>query len=113
MKTRMHILRPGQPAETRDVELRTRDGDVPWPALRALIERALDGAALEHVTVLWQDRRADMFVDEIGVLKDLPYNEEATAIYRANWLAQHPATEPEALPFIAGPAVLFDDIVWT
>ena len=54
----------------------------------------------------------DMFVDETGHAKDLPRNEAATAIYRANWLRQHPGTDPESLPFIAGPAVLFDRRVW-
>lgn len=55
----------------------------------------------------------DMFIDEDGHSRDRPRrNEKATAIYRANWLRQHPSTDPETLPWIAGPAVLFDKRVW-
>ena len=75
--------------------------------------RLLDDAVMEHVAVLYQDRPADMFVDEIGAIKSLPRNEAATAIYRANWLKQHPRTDPESLDAIYGPAVLFHRIVWS
>jgi hypothetical protein len=67
----------------------------------------------EHVTVLFEGRRADMFVDERGRLDDLPRNDAATAIYRAGWLARFPESNPEDLHWIAGTAVLFERVVWT
>ena len=39
-------------------------------------------------------------------------NEAATAIYRNNVLSQVPGKEPETLPCIVGPAVLFSRRVW-
>ena len=129
MKTKMHILRVGQPAEIRDVEFTIpKDGpkDV-YPdeqrgpgflQLQRLIEPLLgDGEPLEHVSVLWNDRHADMFVSELGhqaltTRPPLPINREATAIYRANWLKQHPGESPDALPTIAGTAILFERRVW-
>jgi hypothetical protein len=72
-----------------------------------------DGAEYpEHVSVLFKGAPADMFVDETGVLKGLPRNEAATAIYRANWLKQHPEQDPEALPHIAGTAVVTGRRIW-
>lgn len=62
--------------------------------------------------------RHDMFVDGLSATASkpgypLPINKPATDIYRANWLAQHPGDDPEDLPAIHGPAVLFHRIVWT
>ena len=55
---------------------------------------------------------ADMFVDEDGLTKRLPRNKKATAIYRNNWLTQHPNTDPESMACIVGPAVVFSARVW-
>ena len=87
-----------------------------WPTfheLRDLIEPMLDGGDMEHVTVFWQGHYTDMFVDEVGHRKGLDRNERATDIYRANVLTheRHPP-QPEDMPWIAGPAVLFDKRVW-
>jgi hypothetical protein len=125
MKTTITILRVGQPAEEREVEFKERDrsklapgDDGPgYDQLRQLIEPLLDGEPLEHVGVLWEGKRRDMFVSELGHVTleargPLPRNEEATAIYRANWLRGHPETDPESLAFIAGTAILFDERVW-
>jgi hypothetical protein len=94
-------------------------GAILWPAEpglthhRSLILPLLGpDCNLEHVTVLHEGKRADMFVDEHGVRKQLPRNEAATAIYRNNWLTHHPKDAPESLPAIYGTAVLFDRIVW-
>ena len=115
----MHILRVGQPAEVREVEFKANREDYDGPGyeqLRELIEPVL-GGPLEHVSVLWNGERADMFVDELGHVElttrdPLPRNDEATAIYRANWLKQHPGTDPETLAWIAGTAILFRVRVW-
>lgn len=109
MRTAFTIFRVGAAPERREVDLPEVPG---FDALRRVVEPLLDGARLEHVTVLHEGRRADMFVDEIGQLKGLPRNDEATGIYRNNWLTRHPGTDPEALPTIVGPAVLFDRRVW-
>lgn len=70
-----------------------------------------DGKA-ERVLVKWQDKRVDMFVDEDGLRKNLPRNDIATAVYRANFLRNHPTDNPEALSFIRGTAILFERRVW-
>jgi hypothetical protein len=93
-------------------------GAVMWPnepgyiCIRDLVEPILK-ADLEHVTVLYKDKRADMFVDDTGSLKRLPVNKAATAIYRAAYLRRHPKTDPETMPAIHGAAILFDRIVWS
>lgn len=96
------------------------DNTVDWPAapkydaIAALIRPLLMGANLEHVTVLHNGGRRDMFVDEMGAVKGLPRNEAATAIYRNNWLNHRHDADPESLPAIYGTAILFPhDIVWT
>lgn len=67
-----------------------------------------EGNYPEHVNVWHDGKYLDMFVDETSVLKDLPFNPKATAIYRANHLAHDPDPEPEdELPIIAGDAILF------
>jgi hypothetical protein len=113
--TRFLIMRPDQPHETSEVDWPPEPG---YDKLRALLTPLLDGADLEHVTVLADFcggadyKRADMFVDETSVLKGLPENGAATAIYRRNWMMQHPEQDPETLPAIAGPAILFERRVW-
>lgn len=108
IKTRVRIFRVGTPPEDLAVEFPDS-----YAGLRGVIEPLLDGQEMEHVTVLYEDQRRDMFVDGRGMLKGLARNETATAIYRANWLKHHPGN-PEALEWIAGTAVLFPDlIVWT
>lgn len=103
------IFRPGEPAEERELP---GAGVFGYDALRALLTPLLDGGNLERVNVLHGGIYTDMFVDEIGLLKQLPRNEPATAIYRNNWLTQHPGTDPEVLPAIYGAAVLFEARVW-
>jgi hypothetical protein len=62
---------------------------------------------IEHVTVLHEGERRDMFVDEQGEAKNLPRNEAATTVYRNNWLTAHPKADPESIPYVYGDAVLF------
>lgn len=91
---------------------------ISWPKepgykeIAKLIVPILDGAELEHVTVLHEGKRADMFVDEMGRMKPLARNERATSIYRTNWMTKHPSVDPETLPWIAGTAVLFLRRIW-
>lgn len=102
-------MRPGQQDEADEIEWSASPG---LTALHDLLRPLLDGGQPEHVTVLWDGRRADMFVDEDGVQKRLPVNVAATAIYRAAWLRRNPGTDPNSMPAIHGTAVLFERIVW-
>ena len=70
--------------------------------------------AMEHVSVLFNGHRRDMFVGETSAINGRHIrNIRATEIYRANALSQNPGLDPEDLPAISGPAVLFPDvIVW-
>jgi len=115
MKTKYTIFKPGDGA--------VEHGEIDWPKdpgydrIKALVEPLIGGEPLEHVAVLHNGRRADMFVSELGHMclatrGPLPLNDRATAIYRNNWMAQHPSDAPGSLPAIAGVAILFDRIVW-
>lgn len=79
--------------------------------LRRIVEPYLDGQRMEHVAVLWQGQRCSMFVGDHSASSRIR-NVEATAVYRNNWLTQHPETDPEELPAVSGPAVLFNRNVW-
>lgn len=107
--TSFTIMRPDAEPEVRESDLPADPG---YHRLDALLRPLLDGNDLEHVTVLHDGKRADMFVDEMGAVTGLPRNEAATAIYRNNWLTQQPKTDPESLPAIYGPAILFSKQVW-
>jgi hypothetical protein len=111
----LSIYRPGQPEpEIVNVRMAKRPS---LDELHAIIDPYLeiDGEKrnLEHVNVLFNGTPHDMFVDECGVLDELPRNEAATAIYRANWLDMHPDDDPESLPHIAGVALVFWRKVWS
>jgi hypothetical protein len=77
--------------------------------LRSLVEPHLGGARLMHIQVLCPLLGAwtDMFIDDMGALKRLPRNDAATKIYRNGFLSKRPDDDPEKLPYIAGPAVVF------
>ena len=68
----------------------------------------------EHVAVLFNGARRDMFVGSTSSINGRHIrNIRATEIYRANALSQDPRLDPEDLPPISGPAVLFPDyVVW-
>lgn len=70
------------------------------------IEPSFAPRNFEHVNVWFNNRRADMFVDEIGRLKGLPVNDYATQAYRAG-----PAG-PRHDGLICGPAIIFDGRIW-
>jgi hypothetical protein len=85
-----------------------------YDELRSLIEPHLDGAAAMHVRVLCPHLNAwtDMFIDAVGAIKGLPRNDAATKIFRYASLSKHPDDDPEKLPYIAGPAVVFLRSIW-
>lgn len=79
-------------------------------------------STFEHVSVLYRAEGdpkgipADMFVDEIGHLTGLPFNERATKVYQTAWLRRHPTDTFETLcqqgAFIVGPAILTVGRIW-
>ena len=109
MKTKIRVIQPN--GEETEVTLDMAE----HPTLRE-IENVLtpyfDGAYIEHVNVLTDDGYTDMFVDEDGFAKALQRNEKATAVYRRNWLEQHPQVNPESTNHIVGTAVVFSRRVW-
>jgi len=115
METRVLILTPDQPSERLTVELPERPD---YGSLRALLKNLLGPVEFEHVSVLadfecgLNFKRADMFVDEMGHQKGLPRNEAATIIHRRHALLHQHVKNAETLAWIAGPAVLFERIVW-
>ncbi len=119
METGYTILRRDLAHEQRTVDLPEKPD---YRALCNLIEALLDPERREpiervNVYLVNEDRYTDMFVSEEGKIAKtwrapLPRNEDATVIYRANIVAHKPSTDPESLPFIVGPAVLFSRRVW-
>lgn len=109
METTFTIIHTDGKEEMRTAELPATPNY--WD-IKAIVDPIIAGDYFEHVTVLHNDVRTDMFVDEDGLGKELPRNEKATAIYRANWLKHNPSALPESLPFIAGTAVLFSRQIW-
>jgi hypothetical protein len=117
METKLLVMAPGQPNEQRIFELPERPG---FHEIDDLVKLLIPGCQnIEHVSVLADFAGglnfvlADMFVDELGHMKHLPRNENATAIYRRNAMIKHSVTDAESLSWIAGVAVLFQRIVWT
>lgn len=109
MKTTLTVLFADGREETKEVDMALR------PTLhdiRNVLTPYFGTAYTEHVNVLTDDGYTDMFVDEDGFAKALPRNEKATAVYRRNWLEQHPQVNPESMNHIVGTAVIFDRRVW-
>jgi len=112
------INRPSYPSYLVLIDLPRSPGHM---LLVELLQPLLDGGRLEHVQVYTGDapfrgRRfyRDMFVDEERHRKNLPRNETATALSRHDALMHEPPSDPESLPWIAGPAVLFPERrVWS
>lgn len=116
METKYSIYRVGQSEPEH--------GSVNWPykpgykRIKALVEPILgDGEPLEHVSVLFDGERHDMFVSELGncaltTRPPLPINDAATEIYHAAYKRRYPGAHSSEMPPIAGTAVLFHRIVW-
>lgn len=115
MMTSYTIFRVGQEPERASIDWPEEPG---YDRLKRMICPLLgDDEPLEHVAVLHDGERRDMFVSELGAVAlttrgPLPRNEAATAIYRNNTLTRYPETDPEDIPAIYGTAILFDRIVW-
>lgn len=118
IRVKMLVLKPGEDEQRIEVDLSPT-----YKGLSKVLEPIL-GGDLEHVAV-WADfsggenyERLDMFVNDVGAISDpqLPRNEEATTIYRRATMVGmsglEPPRDPEEMPAIYGPAVLFNTVVW-
>jgi hypothetical protein len=76
--------------------------------MRKQIEPTL-GQGLEHVSVLFEDRRGDMFVGENSAATEA-YNEEATKIYHAASIAR--GEDVSDAPVVYGVAVVASRRIW-
>ncbi len=107
MLTTLYIYRPGSAKPTVETV------DLPEKPNLHLLHGVLDkhiGVELEHVSVLWEGRRADMFVGERSALDGSPVNSAATDIYHAATKAR--GGRLAGAPRIYGNAVVFDRLVW-
>ena len=66
---------------------------------------------IEHVTVLFDGVRADMFVDDESASKGLEVNQAATRVYHE--ASRRRGDDMTAAPRIYGVAVLSKKILWT
>ena len=92
-------------------------GALDWPEFPSrelvseFVETILPASALELMPL---EIHHDHMISDMFVKADYhqPRNESATTVYRQNYIVHNPGTNPESLPFIAGPAVLFYRKVW-
>lgn len=104
-KLTYHVYRPGKPVEHAE-KLWTGS----FSEIKPLINELVEGR-LEHVAVLFNGKRADMFVEEHSA-GNMPVNDEATKIYHAASLSREPKADTSDWPKVYGVAVVFDQIVW-
>jgi len=108
MQTIITILRPDTQPETHILDLPS----IPeWSTITTIIKPHIDGH-IERVRVWHGGIYTNMFVDEDFQQKKLPYNAEATKVYRANIVEHEPKTDPDSLGTILGNAVLFSRRVY-
>jgi hypothetical protein len=118
--TVMTIIKADGTREDRTVDLAEQPS---YNALQRIMgpifaEQRGKPANFEHVNVLHDGKRTDMFVDEYGALRDmlLPVNLVATRIYHAASIKQDRLKVPGGIissaPKIHGTAVLFGRRVW-
>jgi hypothetical protein len=116
METVMHIYRPGIEApEVRVVELSGKPSCWTLNDLLRGDDLLGAGAMIEHVSILVDGERRDMFVDEGGLSKGLPRNDAATAIYQAAVSnREHPELSMSDAAWLVGVAILFPERrVWS
>ncbi|NTE96712.1 hypothetical protein [Agrobacterium tumefaciens] len=111
MQTTFTIIQPDGAEEVHTVELPEQPE---FKQLAAVIQPILGkNRDMERINVFWQDRYACMFVDDMGVLDDLPLNAKATEIYNNNLRVHNPELHAElGVNPIHGVAILFDRRVW-
>ena len=108
MKTKMTLIYPSGQTLAKEVYLPAEPNlDQLYHACGGVIPKGY----LEHVRIITDDDEVvSMLVHESGHMERLAYNAVATEHYRRN--AVRSGANAEGLPWIVGPAVLFDRIVW-
>ncbi|MEN5275785.1 hypothetical protein ABE527_02430 [Brucella sp. TWI432] len=86
---------------------------VPLAKIRAATKEMFD-EDIERVNVLYLGEYRDMFIGATSSINGRHIrNIRATEIYRNNMIVNVPGTDPDSLPALSGPAVLFPDYqVW-
>jgi len=111
--TRITVYRPGLPPEPRTFLFQEHPSVIDLRRLLLVDDLLWAKNYYERVRVWHGGEYLDLFVDETGALKDLPRNEAATTIYRANAIAHMPdVKDPEELDAVFGVAILFHRRVW-
>lgn len=87
-------------------------GDNPYEAIKVELYEFFQDANFEHVTVMVDGERRDMFVDEMDHPKDLAFNLEATLIYHTISNGGIKPEFPLPAPPIVGLAVLYSERMW-
>lgn len=117
MKVKYRLFHTSGRVEKLTAEFR-RKGDAGRLAdTRMVFDRHVPGAHMEHVTVWFDEAYTDMFVDEEGKLKGLPFNEAATLVYWENTKVHMPeqfvvAMRSGNIDVICGDAILFEARIW-
>lgn len=113
METKYTILIPGEPARDASVDVPVQPSYGDFKRTIGPILTANIPGEWEHVTIMLPDgNRSDMFVDENFLARGLPRNPEATEHYRRATMTREPKTNPEDLPPILGPAIVFHRRIW-
>lgn len=77
-----------------------------------ILQKTRAEARLKHVAVLYENKRASMFVDDEGVAHGQPINKQATAIYWASSRARGESPD-NTWPRIHGVAIVFNANLWS
>ena len=83
-----------------------------WNQIRSLVLPLLEYEPMAHLPVLYGNTRGDLFFGEDAEKQGLFRNGVATSIFRAALLRRDLGRDPETLPVIYGPAVVFHRQVW-
>lgn len=75
------------------------------PVTLADLKHLLGDCYVELVPIEWRGKAAQMFIDEEGKLKNLPFNYEATVLYHVTLIAKGISVAD----YIAGSAVILLD----
>ena len=111
MKTVYTIIQPTGPEVETSVDWPNDPGyDLIKRLVLPILKFRRKEANLEHVSVLYQGQRADMFVDDMSAIEGLPPNPRATAIYHAASKAAGISTGNASQ--IYGTAIVFHRKVW-
>lgn len=108
--TTFHVYRPA--AEKRETHTVMLVSEPSYDEIKAVVGPYLEDGRMEHVSILFNGVRSDMFVDEDFNEKGLELNEEATKIYHASSLQREPEADTSDWPKIRGVAVVFDRRIW-